>query len=75
MGASTERDPDRSGQQEMLLPGGNMTAVVRRGTAVHRTAGAWTPTIHRLLDHLNARGITWLPRALGVDEYGREVLT
>lgn len=52
-----------------------MTAVVRRGQAVHRTAGPWTPTIHRLLKHVGCHGITWLPRPLGVDERGREVLT
>lgn len=52
-----------------------MSVVVRRGEAVHRTAGAWTPTIHRLLEHVGGQGITWLPRPLGVDERGREVLT
>ena len=55
--------------------GGNSTAVARRGDAVHRTAGAWTPTIHRLLEHLRARGVDFLPHPLGVDEDGREVLT
>lgn len=70
--------PSRSTQgpdPEEALTGGNMTAVVRRGAAVHRTAGPWTPTIHRLLDHLAARGVTWLPRPLGMDDQGREVLT
>lgn len=52
-----------------------MSAVVRRGSAVHRTAGPWTPTISRLLHHLRARGVTWLPRPLGLDDDGREVLT
>lgn len=42
---------------------------------MHRTAGPWTPTIHRLLDRLAVRGVHWLPRALGLDEQGREVLT
>ena len=55
--------------------GGNSTAVARRGDAVHRTAGPWTPTIHRLLEHLHARGVDFLPHPLGVDEDGREVLT
>ena len=52
-----------------------MSAVVRRGALVHRTAGPWTPTVHRLLEHLHTRGVTWLPRPLGVDDRGREVLT
>jgi hypothetical protein len=62
-------------EPEVALTGGNMSGVVRRGQAVHRSAGAWTPTIHRLLDHLHAHGVTWLPRPLGLDEQGREVLT
>jgi hypothetical protein len=61
--------------QDLPLAGGNTNAAVRRGDAVHRTAGPWTPTIHRLLEHLAARGIDWLPRPLGFDEAGREVLT
>jgi Ser/Thr protein kinase RdoA (MazF antagonist) len=60
---------------EVVLTGGNMTQVVRRGESVHRDAGPWTPTIHRLLDHLRAQGISWLPRPLGLDEQGREVLS
>ena len=63
------------GEPEVPLAGGNMSAVVRRGQAVHRSAGPWTPTIHRLLDHLHERGLSWLPRPLGLDEQGREVLT
>lgn len=52
-----------------------MNAVVRRGDAVHRIAGPWTPTMHRLLHHLGKAGIDCLPRPLGFDEQGREVLT
>lgn len=62
-------------EEEVPLSGGNMSTVVRRGHAVHRIAGPWTPTVHRLLDHLAAAGIDWLPRPLGVDDQGREVLT
>lgn len=64
-----------STSEEEVLTGGNSTAVTRRGDAVHRTAGPWTPTIHRLLNHLHDRGVTFLPRPLGYDEQGREVLT
>ena len=62
-------------EPEITLTGGNMNAVVRRGDTVHRTAGPWTPTIHRLLDHLADAGIDCLPRPLGLDEQGREMLT
>jgi hypothetical protein len=64
---------DRAG--EVALTGGSMSAVVRRGGFVHRRAGPWTPTIHRLLEHLRSRGVEWLPRPVGMDEGGREVLT
>jgi hypothetical protein len=53
---------------EEVLAGGNCTAVSRRGEAVHRTAGPWTRTVHRLLEHLHARGVRFLPRPLGHDE-------
>ena len=66
---------DVSSEAEIALSGGNMSDVVRRGQAVHRRAGPWTPTIHRLLDHVHLQGISWLPRPLGLDEKGREVLT
>jgi hypothetical protein len=57
------------------LAGGNMSTVTRVGTNVHRSAGAWTPTIHRLLRHLIGRGLAWVPRPIGFNEGGREVLT
>ena len=64
-----------AGEDEEVLTGGNMSTVVRRGATVRRTAGPWTPTVHRLLEHLHAAGATGLPRPLGVDGQGREVLT
>lgn len=55
--------------------GGTMSGAVRVGDRVHRVAGPWTPTVHKLLDHLRARGVPGLPRPLGFDRDGREVLT
>lgn len=60
---------------EEWLIGGNMNAVQRIADTVHRQAGPWTPTIHRLLHHLHGNGIDWVPRALGYDDDGREVLS
>lgn len=61
---------------EVALTGGNMTGgVVRVGDTVRRPAGPWTPAVHGLLDHLNAVGFAGAPRALGIDERGREVLS
>lgn len=59
---------------EEILTGGNMTPVVRIGESVRRSTGPWTPTIHRMLEHLRSRGIEWVPAPHGLDEAGREVL-
>jgi len=62
-------------EKEVPLEGGNLTNVVRVGDTVRREAGPWTPFIHRLLGHLRNRGFTFAPQALGIDEFGREILT
>lgn len=59
---------------ETWLPG-NVGGAWRSGDAVHRTTGQWTPAVHALLGHLAARGVRCVPRVLGFDERGREVLT
>ena len=61
--------------EEVVLPGGNMTRVVRLGNTVRRTAGAWTPTIHALLRHVRAAGFCAVPEPLGIDAQGREILS
>jgi 8-oxo-dGTP diphosphatase len=66
-------------RQRMLdgerLPGGNVGGAVRIGPTVRRPTGAWTPAVHALLHHLHAEGVPAVPRVLGYDERGREVLT
>lgn len=57
------------------LAGGNVADVVRIGTTVRRPKGAWTPEVHRLLDHLRVRGLRGVPDVFGIDTRGREVLT
>ncbi|MFN3866043.1 MAG: phosphotransferase [Demequina sp.] len=58
-----------------VLAGGNMNGpVVRIGDRVHRQAGPQADTIHRLLTHVRAQGVDWVPRAHGFDDSGREVL-
>jgi hypothetical protein len=56
------------------LPGGNVGGAVRVGATVRRQPGAWTPAVHALLEHLNGR-VAGIPRVLGQDEHGREVLS
>ncbi len=62
-------------QREVELHGGNTSTVVRVGDTVRRNAGPWTPAVHALLQHLERVGFTGAPRALGIDEQGREVLS
>ena len=62
-------------QAEVAIHGGNTNTVVRVGDTVRRTAGAWTPTVHALLRHLEATGFDAAPRALGLDAQRREMLT
>jgi Ser/Thr protein kinase RdoA (MazF antagonist) len=54
--------------------GGNLNAAVRIGDTVRRRAGPWTPAVHALLRHLEEAGFE-APRALGIDDQGREMLT
>lgn len=61
--------------EEEILTGGHMNTVVRIGDTVRRPAGAWTPTVHRLLCHARERGVSWVPVPRGYDEVGREVLS
>jgi aminoglycoside phosphotransferase (APT) family kinase protein len=56
------------------LPGGNLGGAWRIGDTVRRATGAWSPTVHALLRHLESRGFP-APRFLGIDAHGREVLT
>jgi 8-oxo-dGTP diphosphatase len=57
------------------LPGGNVGGAVRIGATVRRPTGPWTPAVHALLEHLDEAGVPGVPRVLGYDERGREVLT
>ena len=47
----------------------------QRGPVVHRPTGPWTPAVHDLLAHLEDAGLDGIPRVLGSDAEGREVLT
>jgi hypothetical protein len=52
---------------------GNVGGAVRVGDTVRRPTGPWTPAVHALLTHLATR-VPHIPRVLGFDESGREVL-
>jgi hypothetical protein len=56
------------------LPGGNLGGAWRVGDTVRRPTGPWSPAVHALLRHLEARDFP-APRFLGIDGLGREVLS
>jgi len=45
------------------------------GPVVHRPTGPWTPAVHDLLAFVGAAGLDGVPRVLGFDREGREILT
>ena len=51
------------------------SVVVRVGDTVRRPVGPHTDAVHALLRHFETVGFDGAPRALGVDERGREVLS
>ena len=62
--------------QEIPLHGGRVTnGVVRVGDTVRRPIGPHSPFVHKVLRHLEERGLDCVPRFLGVDAKGREVLS
>ncbi|MBO3086430.1 phosphotransferase [Cellulomonas fengjieae] len=60
---------------EIPLPGGNVGGAVRVGDTVRRPTGPWTPAVHELLRFLDEAGLPLIPRVLGIDDRGREILT
>ena len=58
---------------EEALSGGNMGGAVRVGSTVRKASKPQSATIQRLLSHVRAQGVTWVPEPLGTDEQGREV--
>ena len=61
--------------QETPLTGGQMTSVVKIGDTVHRKVNEWTPAVHQLLKHLEVLKFEGVPRVLGMDMEGREILS
>lgn len=61
--------------RETILTGGNVGGAVRIGDTVRRPTGPWTPAVHGLLRHLESAGLDGVPRVLGIDGSGREILS
>lgn len=60
---------------EDVLSGGKINTVTRKGDVVYRTGGLWVPAVHAVLDHLERREFRFSPKALGVDDQGREMIS
>lgn len=58
---------------EQALHGGNMGGAVRVGETVRKPSKPQSATVQRLLAHVRAQGVTWVPEPLGADEQGRDV--
>ena len=58
---------------EERLSGGNMGGAVRVGSTVRKPRKPQSATIQRLLAHVRAQGVTWVPEPLGIDDQGRDV--
>lgn len=54
---------------------GNVGGAARVGLTVRRPTGPWSPAVHELLGYLADSGLDAVPRVLGTDERGREVLS
>jgi Ser/Thr protein kinase RdoA (MazF antagonist) len=65
---------DGGAEREERMPFGHIGGAVRVGGTVRRPAGPWTPAVHALLAHLAPR-LPGVPRVLGFDARGREVLS
>lgn len=59
---------------ERPLHGGQTEGVVRVGDTVRRPVGSNVAEIHETLRFLERNGASWVPRVLGVDDQGREIL-
>jgi hypothetical protein len=62
-------------QPEIPLTGGHNPGVVRVGDTVRRPLKAGSDRIHQLLLHFEACGFDGVPRFLGIDSRGREILS
>ncbi len=56
------------------LTGGREGVIYQKGNNVIRPLNVWSPTIHKLLTHLEHEGFEWAPRFIG-NEVNSEVLS
>lgn len=54
---------------------GGLAGALRVGDTVRRRRGPWSPAVHALLIYLEERSFDGAPRLLGIDDFGREILS
>jgi hypothetical protein len=62
-------------EPEEILSDNGVTLVVRVGNTVRRPARDFSDTVQSYLAHLHAVGVDFVPKPLGYDQHGREVLS
>ncbi|HSE61709.1 MAG TPA: aminoglycoside phosphotransferase family protein [Candidatus Saccharimonadales bacterium] len=60
--------------EALHLTPGQMAYATRIDDTVHRATGEWTPAVHHLLRYLDKKKFEGVPRVLGIDRHGREML-
>jgi Ser/Thr protein kinase RdoA (MazF antagonist) len=60
---------------EEVLTGGFVNTVTRSGNVVFRSGGLWTESVQHVLRHLEAKGCSFAPKALGIDKRGRDMIS
>jgi len=63
------------GSKEIVFNKGNISEVLRAGNIVYRDIKPQSKSIHRLLLHLEKKGIQFCPRFLGINENNQEMLS
>ena len=54
---------------------GVINRVTRIGDTIRRPTNRWTPAVHSLLRHVEKSGLPEVPRVMGTDDCGREILS
>ena len=62
-------------EEKQLLTGGREGKIAREKDCVIRPANPWTPHVHAFLTYLHAQGLDCVPRPMGVNGHGQEVVS
>lgn len=60
---------------EVILTGGSINTVTRKGDVVFRNGGEWVPAVHAVLDYLDKNDFLYSPKPLGTAPDGREMIS